>query len=239
VEDNIVFGDIEGRDEFLFRADVYLKEGLSDRAAALAQDRLDRFPGDVDARIIAGSSLVRTEKIEEALEFLKSVEDDILKWSRVFEYLGDIYLKKGLVEKAIEAYKRFIFLNPGISTTKGVSAKLDSLVGASDGDLLPDAENAGGSDNVSPDLYTITLAELYIKQGHLEMAREVSKEILRSDPGDIRAVEMLKDVETTLKGRNSRALSEGKRILVIDELNRWLENLKGMKRDTDRPWSPT
>jgi hypothetical protein len=120
-----------------------------------------------------------------------------------------------------------------------VSAKLDSLVGASDGDLLPDAENAGGSDNVSPDLYTITLAELYIKQGHLEMAREVSKEILRSDPGDIRAVEMLKDVETTLKGRNSRALSEGKRILVIDELNRWLENLKGMKRDTDRPWSPT
>jgi hypothetical protein len=99
VEDNIVFGDIEGRDEFLFRADVYLKEGLSDRAAALAQDRLDRFPGDVDARIIAGSSLVRTEKIEEALEFLKSVEDDILKWSRVFEYLGDIYLKKVLSKK--------------------------------------------------------------------------------------------------------------------------------------------
>jgi tetratricopeptide (TPR) repeat protein len=238
VEDNIVFRDTEGRDEFLFRTDVYLKEGLSDRAVALAQDRLERFPGDVDARIIAGYSLVRMEKIEEALEFLKSVEDDILKWSRVFEHLGDIYLKKGLIEKAAKAYRRFVSLNSGLPIEKGVSAKLGSLVGALDGDLLPDPENVGISDNVSSDLYTITLAELYIKQGHLEMAREVLKEILRSDPGDIRAAEMLKDVETTLKGRESRALSDGKRILVIDELNRWLENLKGMKRDTNSPWSP-
>ena len=238
MEDNIVFGDIEGIDEFLFRADVYLKEGLSDKAAALAQDRLDRFPGDVDARIIAGSSLVRMEKIEEALEFLKSVEDDILKWSRVFEYLGDIYLEKGLIEKATKAYRRFVSLNSGLPIEKGVSAKLDSLSGALDGDLLPDPENVGNSDNVSSDLYTITLAELYIKQGHLEMAGEVLKGILRSDSGGIRAAEMLKDVETTLKGRESRALSEGKRISVIDELNRWLENLKGMKRDTNSPWSP-
>ncbi len=238
VEDNIIFGDIEGRDEFLSRADVHLKEGLSDRAAALARDRLDRLPGDVDARIVAGSSLVRMEKIEEALEFLKSVEDDILKWSRVFEYLGDIYLEKGLIEKATKAYGRFVSLNSGLPIEKGVSTKLDSLVGALDGDLLPEVENVGGSDNVSSDLCTITLAELYIKQGHLGMAREVLKKILGSDSGDIRAAEMLKDVETTLKGRESRELSEGKRILVIDELNRWLEKLKGMKRDTNHPWSP-
>ncbi len=237
MEDNILFEDIEGRDEFLFRADVYLKKGLSDRAAALARDRLDRFPGDVDARIIAGSSLIRMDKIEEALEFLKSVQDDILKWSHVFEYLGDIYLEKGLVEEATKAYRRFVSLNSGLPIEKGVSAKLDSLVGALDSDLLPDAENAENSGNVSSGFYTIILAELYIKQGHLEMAREVLKEILMSDPGDIRAAERLKDVETTLKGRESRALSEGKRISVIDELNRWLENLKGMKRDTNRPWS--
>lgn len=227
------FRNFEGRKEFLSKAEAYLDQDLPDMATALAQERLDRFPGDVDARIIIGSSLVKMGKMEEAIEILKNVKDDILNWSRVFEYLGDIYLEKGLTEKAIKNYQNFILLNSGSPTTEDVSLKLDSLTGSSYRDSILDEESVedleGGIEDVSPDFYTITLAELYKKQGHLEMSREVLEKILQADAGNIKAAEILEDVKTMLNGNKPKMLAEEKRDSVISELNKWLINLNKMK----------
>jgi len=227
------FRNFEGRKEFLSKAEAYLDQDLPDMATALAQERLDRFPGDVDARIIIGSSLVKMGKMEEAIEILKNVKDDILNWSRVFEYLGDIYLEKGLTEKAIKNYQNFILLNSGSPTTEDVSLKLDSLTGSSYRDSILDEESVedleGGIEDVSPDFYTITLAELYKKQGHLEMSREVLEKILQADAGNIKAAEILEDVKTMLNGNKPKMLAEEKRASVISELNKWLINLNKMK----------
>lgn len=217
------FRNLEGREEFLSRAEAYLEQGLCDEAAALARERLESFPCDVDARVIIGSSLAKAEKMEEALEILKGVEDDILNWSSVFESLGDIYREKGLTEEATEGYQKFISLNAASQVTEGVSAKLDSLIT----DTVPNEE--GGIEHVSPDFHTITLAELYMKQEHPEMAREVLNEILKADAGNIKAAEMLKDVEAILGGREPEALSEEKRVFIINELNSWLEKLNNMR----------
>jgi tetratricopeptide (TPR) repeat protein len=227
--------NFEGRKEFLSKAEAYLDQDLPDMATALAQERLDRFPGDVDARIIIGSSLVKMGKMEEAIEILRNVKDDILNWSRVFEYLGDIYLEKGLTEKAIKNYQNFILLNSGSPTTEDVSLKLDSLTGSSYRDSILDEESVedseGGIEDVSPDFYTITLAELYKKQGHLEMSREVLEKILQADAGNIKAAEILEDVKTMLNGNTPKMLAEEKRASVISELNKWLINLNKMKEN--------
>lgn len=227
--------NFEGRKEFLSKAEAYLDQDLPDMATALAQERLDRFPGDVDARIIIGSSLVKIGKMEEAIEILRNVKDDILNWSRVFEYLGDIYLEKGLTEKAIKNYQNFILLNSGSPTTEDVSLKLDSLTGSSYRDSILDEESVedseGGIEDVSPDFYTITLAELYKKQGHLEMSREVLEKILQADAGNIKAAEILEDVKTMLNGNTPKMLAEEKRASVISELNKWLINLNKMKEN--------
>lgn len=137
---NMSFGDPKGREEFLSKAGVYLDQDLPEKAAALARERLDHFPGDVDARIIVGSSMVKMGRMEEALGVLKGVDDDILSWSRVFERLGDIYREKDLPQEAIIAYQRFILLNPGSPITKDVSAKLDSLISSLHGDIITGAE---------------------------------------------------------------------------------------------------
>ena len=233
-QEHISFRNLEDKKEFLTRAEAYLEQGLFDRAAALAQERLTRFPGDIDARIIVGSFLVKMEKTEEALEVLKGVESDILNLSRVFEYLGDIYREKDLTEKAIMAYRRFILLNPDLPNSKDVSAKLDSLIDSSHQDTIPDEEDGedsgDGFEHVSEEFRTITLAKLYMKQGHLEMAREVLDEILNADTGNVKAAEMLKNIDTMLDGKKSEAFSEEKRILIIGELNKWLENLNKTKK---------
>lgn len=223
---NMSLRNLQGREEFLSKAETYLDQDLSDMAIALAEERLDRFPGDVDARIILGSSLINTGKMDEALEVLRSVEDDIIKWSSVFKSLGDIYQEKGLTEKAIQDYQSFISLNPDSPITKDVHAKLDYLTGSTaQNDLMPE-ELDDSIEQVSPDFYTITLAELYKKQGHLEMASKVLGEILKTDSGNFKAAEMLKDVKTTLEWEKSKVLLEEKQALVINELNRWLGNLK-------------
>lgn len=218
--------NFEGREEFLSRAEAYLDQGLIEEVAALAEERLNRFPGDVDARIILGSSLIKIGKADDALKVLKSVEDDIIKWSNVFECLGDFYQERGFTEKAITYYQIFVSLNPDSLITKDVSAKLDCLTGSTaQVDLIP--EQADDSiEHVSPDFYTITLAELYKKQGHLETASKILKGILKADPGNIKASEMLNDLKAILEAEKSKAPPEQKRASVINELNKWLENLK-------------
>ncbi|MDO9530170.1 MAG: tetratricopeptide repeat protein [Syntrophales bacterium] len=224
------FRNFEDREEFLSRAEAYLEQGLPDRAIALAEERLNRFPGDVDARIILGSSLIKNGKTDEALKVLKSVEEDIIKWSNVFECLGDIYQEKGITEKAIKDYQRFVSLNPDSPITKDVSAKLDYLTSSTTQDDLIPEELDDSIEDVSPDFYTITLAELYKKQGHLETAGKILKEILKADPGNIKAAEILNELKAALEAEKAKVFSEEKRASVINELNRWLENLNKIKR---------
>ncbi len=233
-QEYISFRNLEDRKEFLSRAEAYLEQGLFDRGAALAQERLARFPGDIDAKIIVGFSLVKMGKMEEAIEVLEGVESDILNLSRVFEYLGDIYREKDLAENAIMAYRRFISLNPDSPDSKDVSAKLDFLIDSFQQDTISDEEDGedlgDGFEHVSAEFRTITLAKLYMKQGHLGMAREVLDEILKADTGNVKAAEMLINIDAMLDGGKSEAFSEEKRDLVIGELNKWLENLNKTKK---------
>ncbi|TSA51947.1 MAG: hypothetical protein D4R45_07790 [Planctomycetaceae bacterium] len=226
VQKNVNSGNLQGRKEFLVEAEAHLEQGLPDRAISLAEERLNRFPGDVDARIILSSSLIKNGKTDEALKVLKSVEDDIIKWSSIFECLGDIYQERGIIEKSIKYYQSFVSLNPDPMITKDVYAKLDCLTSSTiQDDLIPE-ELDDSIEHVSPDFYTITLAELYKKQGHLETASKILKGILKAAPGNIKAAEMLNDLKATLEAEKSKAPSEQKQASVINELNRWLKNLK-------------
>ena len=66
----------------------------------------------------------------------------------------------------------------------------------------------------------MTLAELYIRQGHLQMAKKVLEAILRKDPREERAAIRLREIEA-LSGEGSAA----KAAPVIAELSRWLDNI--------------
>ncbi len=225
-QNDVNLGNLQDRKDFLAEAGAFLEQDLPDRATALAEERLNRFPGDVDARIILGSSLIKNGKTDEALKVLKSVEDDIIKWSNVFEYLGDIYQERGTIEKAIRYYQNFISLNPDSTIAKDVFSKLDRLTSITDENAFITEKTDDSIEHVSPDFYTITLAELYKKQGHIETANKILKGILKADPGNIKASEMLNDLEATLEAEKTKAPSEQKRASVINELNKWLENLK-------------
>ncbi len=140
----------------------------------------------------------------------------------MFEYLGDIFHRMGEIESARTCYRELIQLSPGASATERLQKKIDTLNGMAKGHVDKIV------DDVSEDFKTMTMANLYIRQGHLDMARKVLKEMMQSDPGNIRAGERLREVESLLEGKIP-ASKEAHSKAILEELERWLRNLERLR----------
>jgi tetratricopeptide (TPR) repeat protein len=234
----------EEKKEFLSRANEYLKDGLFAEADTLAEERLSRYPGDVDAHIITATCLILMGKLTPAWAILSKLDGLIREWSQVYELLGYIYSKKKLPHEAVKAYEKFLCLNPDSAMRSDIADTIDSLKGGLEGDKatkkkfvaaeketeeggradrkVRETEKTGGVKGTAASFAsgfdTIILADLYFQQGHDEMARDVLNRILAKDP---RNVEAQRRLERMGSSHDNRWLE------VIDELNRWLKNLRG------------
>jgi tetratricopeptide (TPR) repeat protein len=206
---------LEDRRIFLSDTAADMDEGRYDDAIALADARLKRFPGDMDAHLVRASCWARMGRPAEAEETLDQWLAIVRDQSRAYEVLGDVYRREGMQDEAIRSYMRFMELNSGSGAAGLVSEKVTSL---------QDADISGGEDlepfAVSDDFHTITLARLYVKQGHFRMAGEVIDKILEKDPGNREAGEYA--------GHVHRLIEEGWKP-VVDELDRWLSALQEKK----------
>jgi len=243
---------IQERKNFLSLANKNLEDGLFDETIALAEERLSRYPGDSDACIITATCLIRMGNLTQAWEILSNLDGLIREWSQAYELLGNIYRKKEMAEEAIESYQKVLYLNPDSPMKQHISNKIDSLKysieedeeaaerpvavageeaesemaktpkeGKAEVEMEDAAEKKGEGEGETSRQYrfwwTLTMAEMYLQQGHHEMARDVLNRILANDPENIEAREKLKQIES---------LNDNKWTPVIDELNRWLENLR-------------
>ena len=131
-------------------------------------------------------------------------------------------MKKGMQEVAETYYRKFMFLNPGVPLSKDVTERLSGIeeqhATDTDGGIATDAE---GDAEIPTDFQTVTLAELYIRQGHLLPAEGVLEKIIGHDPQNEKAVGLLQEVrERLLKGPSAQPYAG-----VIAELSRWLDNI--------------
>jgi hypothetical protein len=78
-----------------------------------------------------------------------------------------------------------------------------------------------GDAGIPPDFQTVTLAELYIRQGHLRPAEEVLEKIVGQEPQNEKAAGLLREVRGRILGKASEERHAG----VITELSRWLDNI--------------
>jgi len=68
---------------------------------------------------------------------------------------------------------------------------------------------------------TATMAELFIQQGHFDLAKDVLDNILKREPDNLSARLKLKKLELVQAPRHP--LSAEKRLSVLNELERWLK----------------
>jgi tetratricopeptide (TPR) repeat protein len=216
------FRSPEGSERFLSHAESLLKQGLFQEAVALARERLALFPGDVDARIICGRALAAMGRIGSSLAIFEEVKKDVLKWVCVLEYLADIFKQKGEKERARDCYQMLSQVSNDPSRKEMLLRKIQELNGK------PGEHANALIDDLSRSFKTMTMADLYIRQGHLDMARKVLKEMAKSDPGNLRAAERLREVETMIEGKVPGGKEERVKA-ILQELDRWLKNVERLE----------
>jgi tetratricopeptide (TPR) repeat protein len=216
------------REDFLSIAEAYIDKSLYKEAAHIAESWLKRYPIDADANIIRCHALLKMGNLEKVSELLDDLETKVLKLSRIYHHVGDLCLNAGLTKEAIKFYRKFIFLNPSVSSAKEVYEKVNALAARiDDSSAEMDADAYNSTERVASDFCTTTLAELYIRQGHLDMAINVMDEILKREPENRLVADRLNDVMAMQHDgiREKTSLHIEQDEAVIKELARWLENV--------------
>jgi tetratricopeptide (TPR) repeat protein len=221
------------REEFLSLAGTYIEQSLYQEALRIAESWLKRYPLDADAHIILCHALLKTGNLDRVHEILDNVEKAVLQLSLIYNRVGDLCLSGGLIQEAIKFYGKFIALNPSSPLARNLSEKINTLVPNADGKSTGNDEVVyNNSDNAASDFYTTTVAELYITQGHADMAAAVLSEIIKRDPQNEPVANRLKDVRAMLGGgvRKEKSSPVSHNEVVIQELTRWLNNIDRLKQ---------
>lgn len=235
--------DLRERKAFLEEVEALLNKSDYLTVLSLAESRLKRTPGDMDARIVICRVWIEQERLEEAGEMLQEMEDILASLSQIYPCMGDIYLKKGMPESAQVFYRTFVSLNPDTPMAQEISERLKGIseqYAMDDGARVEKEEAA----QVPDDFQTVTLAELYARQGHLQMAEEILEAILSRGPHHPKAAEMLREVRERIVSQEkpeekyapemlreigerivSQEKPEEKYTPAIAELSRWLNNI--------------
>ena len=224
--------DQKEKELFLAKAQAFLDNDLYQEAEELAESRLSNQPKDIDAKVILCQAWMRTGRIHKVKAMLRDVEEVITDLSRLYLVMGDMCRKGGLTQEAIRFYRRFLTLNPDSGWAKEVWEKLNTLEGVQDQqsfrDGVEDGEGKSEEAQISSDLYTLTLAELYIRQDHYDMAREVLEAILQKEPGNQKAGSMIREIDQLLNDGIEKDMARERKKHLANELTRWLQKLTRM-----------
>ncbi|MBN2686902.1 MAG: hypothetical protein JXR85_01885 [Deltaproteobacteria bacterium] len=207
--------DVNDRDTFLSAAEAYIKGGLYGHAKLLAEKRILVNDGDMDAAFIRAICLVGMGQAEEARDILRFVDEMIYRWSGLYALLGETCRTMKLMSEAGRAY------HSAGALKAAVHAREEMMADREDEPHESDQEGLSDLGELSQDFHTVTLADLYIKQGHFEMARAVLKSVTARDPDNAGVHERLGYVETMLIGEK-----KGSHRAVVVELQRWLRHLE-------------
>ena len=156
---------------------VYLAEALWERemyeeAIETCTNGLRLRPHDLRARVILGLSYLRTGALDSAEAELLKAKEMLEINAVIYQNLAELYDKKGDSEKAFHYQKLFEAIHPA------AAAGMDTAVAEARPESVP--EEALPEDAEMMD--TITLAELYEQQGHVDKAIEVYRKIIDTSP---------------------------------------------------------
>ena len=179
-------------------AQVFLNENRYDDAVKMAEARLAQVPGDVEATIVLCQGLLRLGKLDRLRELLKEVDDTIGRLSQVYQQLGTLCGKSGLNAESLNFFNKYNTLTAALSPEENWH-----LPEATVNDQVEEADVEGKGD-ISPEFYTITLADLYTQQGHYAMAKEVLEVILAKEPDDAQVSRKLAELAKLMTGDDSR-----------------------------------
>lgn len=225
--DQIAFQD---RKNFLQKAEAYLERGLLQTALDMAKARLADYPGDIDARAVICQVWIKMDMPEKAEEVLSEVIDYIQGIAHVCLSMAEVKTRKGYDRQAIDHYRKFIALSTDEIAKREASGEVERLLA-----ICAETKGAACEESydtireIASDFHTMTMADLYLKQGHTELATDVLSEILKRDPDNAEAAERLRAIKAGEPERTMGATLPAGYDQVIAELSSWLAKISRVR----------
>ena len=212
----------DNRVDFIREASVLLESNNLIEAINLAAERLRNYPVDVDAIGVYCEALIRLGRLEEIRNLLNEVAEIISGYNMIYERAGDVCRDYGFYQEAAACYEKFISLRPDAERSRDIISKMSFLE-------QEDRPAAGihSTDQHAPeqDFYTLTMAQLYIKQGHVQDAEKVLETIIKNEPDNAQAMAMLENLKESQWVQSPSFKNDH----VIQILSSWLKNIERLK----------
>jgi tetratricopeptide (TPR) repeat protein len=208
-----------------------------DQAIRTCQEGLKKTPEALFGRLILGRCYLESGRVPEARKELEKVAQAVEECLSVYKILAQVYLEEKNVDKALEALRKtLLFPEAGEGPSKKATPLEMGLLhrgGSRPPFATPPAFQMESPKAVEPveiktppeedtsakvAIQTDTLAEIYIKQGHLDRALSVYQDILARDPQNAAARGKLE----YLKERMVKKEREESRQKVQARLEKWL-----------------
>jgi tetratricopeptide (TPR) repeat protein len=192
---------------------VYLAEALFERSMYMEAidtclNGLRLHPHDLRARVILGLSYLRTDKLDRAeCELLRAQE--ILEINMAaYQGLVELFERKGDEEKSSRYRRLYEMVQPAEAVT--VTERESSPQIELEIDRAAEEE---------PGVATVTMAELYAQQGHLDKAVTVYRTLLGISPANPEIARRLAELERKAKNAENNAR-------LVSMLEKLCDNLK-------------
>jgi len=177
-----------------------------DEAIEICHKGLEKMPHFLPGRLLLGICYLEKGMITEAKGELEKVAEEIERCFSFYESMTQVYRhEKSNLDRAFEVLQESLYLR---SAQEEVPFK------------TPEAERPA-----QPSIQTDTLADIYVKQGHLQKALSVYQEILAREPENTAIKEKYEMVRKRLEeGRKATSQQE-----IISHLERWLAAISARK----------
>jgi predicted Zn-dependent protease len=215
--------------EFMAAGEQYFAQGKYDEAIAASREYLARRPDALSPRLFLGRCYLEKEMNGEAKAELESVVRSIEECLSVYKILSQVYLKEKDVDKALEALRKALFFSSAEEPSSKRITPLEMGLLQRDSPSafvtppiqVAEAQGSGPAAETAlrkTPIQTDTLAEIYIKQGHLQKALSIYQEILAREPENASWREKVETLKGKLEGEGKK---EGKE-KVLRRLQSWL-----------------
>ncbi|MBN1363376.1 MAG: hypothetical protein JW976_01090 [Syntrophaceae bacterium] len=217
----------ENHNYFLRQAEENLRHNNFTEALNLSAEQLRTFPDDADALGIYCEALIGMGKLEDLRESLNKVAEIISRLNLIHERAGDACRENGFHNEAASCYERFLSLRPDAEKAVEMIGKIAFLEqqDTSPSAIDPEDENHGHQQ----DFFTVTMAKLYIEQGHFHDAEIILEEIIKREPENRQALTMLSELKQSPVLQSQEETESFKRDNLIITLSSWLKNIERLK----------
>ena len=179
-------------------ADAYRKQGNLEEALRVCKKGLEKHPAYTSARVVLGRIYQDKTNIDDAAAEFKKVLELDPENLMAHSLLGSIFMGKKDFQAAIEEYQKILTLNPDDEETQSsLKHAIEKAAGEqknTKSNTKKEEVTAERKSQAKESTASLTIAELYSKQGHYDKAIEIFQELLADDPQNLMLRQKLSEV---------------------------------------------